>query len=61
MSNRELAMEAISTLPEDAPLEEMARQLEFLAGIKKAEEQAQRREGIPAEDARRLVREWARR
>jgi hypothetical protein len=59
MSNREIVIELLSKLPEDASLAEIAREIEFLAGIRTAREQAHRREGIPAEDARRLVDAWA--
>ena len=55
MSNRELVMDILSKLPEDAPLGDIAREIEFLAGIQTAREQAHRREGIPAEDARNLI------
>jgi hypothetical protein len=59
MSNRELVIDLLSKLPEDAPLEEIAREIEFLAGIQTARQQACRREGIPAEDARKLIDSWA--
>lgn len=59
MSNRDLVIDLLSKLPEDASLGEIAREIEFLAGIQTAREQAQRREGIPAEDARKLVEAWA--
>jgi hypothetical protein len=59
MSNREIVMALLAKLPEDAPLEEIAREIEFLAGIRTAREQARRREGIPAEDARKLIDTWA--
>lgn len=59
MSNREIVIDLLSRLPEDAPLEEIAREIEFLAGVRTAREQAQRREGIPAEDARKLIDAWA--
>lgn len=49
----------MSRLPEDTPFTEIAREIESLAGIKVAREQAGRREGIAAEDARKLVDEWA--
>jgi len=58
MSNREMAIELISKLPENTPLEEIAREIELLAGINKAREQAHRREGIAAESARELVDSW---
>ncbi len=58
MSNRELVLGLLSRLPEDTPLEDIAREIELLAGIRTAREQASRREGIPAEDARKLVDAW---
>ena len=59
MSNREMVIDLVTRLPEDTPLGEIARQVELLAGIKAAREQARRGEGIPAEDARRLIDTWA--
>ena len=58
MSSRETVIALVSRLPEDMPLAEIARKIELLAGLKAAREQARRREGIPAEDARKLVDAW---
>jgi hypothetical protein len=58
VSNREIVIDLLSKLPEDAPLTDIAREIEFLAGVRIAREQAHRREGIPAEDARKLVDAW---
>jgi hypothetical protein len=55
MSNREIVIDLLSKLPEDASLDEIAREIELLAGIKVAREQAAGSEGIPAEDARKLI------
>ena len=57
MSNRDRVLELVSKLPED--MREFAREVELLAGIQTGREQARRREGIPAEDARKLVDVWA--
>ena len=59
MSNREIVIELLAKLPEDASLQEIAREIEFLAGIETARRQARRGEGIPAEDARKLIDTWA--
>lgn len=59
MSNKELVIGLLDRLPEDMPLADIAREIELLAGIRVAREQAQRREGILAEDARELVQTWA--
>lgn len=46
------SLSLLSRLPEDTALEEIAREIALLAGIKIAREQTGRREGIPAERAR---------
>jgi len=55
MSNREMVIELVSKLPENTPLEQIAREIELLAGINRGREQARRNEGISAEDGRKLV------
>jgi predicted transcriptional regulator len=59
MSNRELVIDLINKLPEDTPLTEIAREIEFVAGIREALAQADRGEGTPAEEVKRLVDAWA--
>lgn len=59
MSNRELVIDLVARLPEDMPLPEIAREIEFLAGVREGREQAKRGEGMPVEDARKKVRQWA--
>jgi len=59
MSSRETVIGYVRKLPEEMPLAEIAREIELLAGIQTAREQARRNEGTPAEDARKLVDAWA--
>jgi hypothetical protein len=59
MSSKEMVINLLSRLPEDTTLEDIAYEIELLAGIKVAREQASRGEGISAQDARRLVAAWA--
>ena len=59
MSSRELVIELVNKLPENTPLAEIAKEIEMIAGIRAAREQALRGEGIPAEDAGKLVDSWA--
>jgi hypothetical protein len=58
MSSRELVIDLVNKLPEDAPLADIAREIELLAGIQAAREQARLGKGVPAEDARKLVDSW---
>ena len=59
VSSRETVIEFVSKLPAEMPLAEIAREIELLAGLQTAREQARNREGIPAADARKLVDAWA--
>jgi predicted MarR family transcription regulator len=58
MSSREMVIDLVTKLPEDTSLAEIAREIELLAGIQRAREQARRSEGVPAEEARKLVEAW---
>jgi len=59
MSSREMVMDLVAKLPKDASMAGIAREIELLAGIELAREQARRNEGIPEEEARKLVQAWA--
>lgn len=59
MSNRQLVMELLTRLPENTPLDEIAREIDLLARITTARQQARKREGVSAEEARKLVEAWA--
>jgi hypothetical protein len=58
MSSREMVIDLVTKLPEDTSLAEIAREIELLAGIQRAREQARRGEGVPADEARKLVEAW---
>ena len=58
MSNRELIINVLNKLPEDAPIHEIIRQIEFVAGLKEALEQSEREEGISIEEVRELLEKW---
>jgi len=59
MSNRELVIDLVRKLPEDTSLENIAREIEFVAGVKEAIAQADRGEGMPIEDVEKLIKQWA--
>ena len=59
MSNRELVIDLVNKLPADTPLEDIVREIEFVAGIKQGVSEAKRREGISVEEARDLMKAWA--
>lgn len=58
MSNREIAIDLIQKLPEDASLLDIAREIEFIAGVREGFAQLERGEGVPAEEVRKRVPSW---
>ena len=47
MTQKELVLDAISELPDEASLDDIAERVEFLAAIQKGLDQLDRGEGIP--------------
>jgi hypothetical protein len=58
MSSRETVIEFVRKLPEEMSVAEIAREIELLAGIETAREQARKRQGVSGEEARKLVDAW---
>jgi predicted transcriptional regulator len=58
MTQKELVLDAISELPDEASLDEIARRIEFLAAIQKGIDQLDRGEGIPHEEVKRQLATW---
>ena len=58
MRNRDIAIDLIQKLPENASLHDIARELEFIAGVREGFEQLERGEGVPAEEVRSLIPSW---
>ena len=54
-----MVIDLVSKLPEDTPLEDIAREIELIAGIQVARDEARHGLGVPAQDARKLVETWA--
>jgi hypothetical protein len=58
MSDRELVANLLAKLPEDASLDDIARAIEFVAGIRRAREQVRRGEVVSIEEVRRRMGTW---
>ena len=58
MSNRDIVIDLIQRLPENASLHDIAREIELIAGVRKAREEAARNEGVSPERAKQLVDSW---
>ena len=58
VTNREIVQDLIQRLPENASLHEIAREIDFIAGVREGFEQLERGEGVPAEAVQKMVSSW---
>jgi hypothetical protein len=58
MSNKELVSDLLARLPDDVSLQQIARELEFIAGVREGLAQLDRGEGIAIEEVDRLIESW---
>ena len=58
MSTKELAMETIRDLPEDASWQEIEERIRFLAAIERGRAEVRRGEVVPHEEVRDLLQTW---
>ena len=58
MTAKAEVLEIVQKLPETASYDEIAQRIELLAGIREAQEEIKRGEGIPLEDVLREIPSW---
>lgn len=58
MTQKELVLDAISELPDDASLDEIAERVDFLAAIQKGFDQLDQGEEISHEELKRQLATW---
>jgi len=58
MTQKELVLDAISELPNEVSLDEIAERIEFMAAVQKGLDQLDRGEGIPHEEVKRQLAAW---
>lgn len=58
MSNKELVVDLMQRLPDNSSLLEIAREIEFVAGVREGFAQLDRDEGVPLEDVERQLPSW---
>jgi predicted transcriptional regulator len=59
MSSKEIAIEVIRKLPDEASLTDIARELEFVAGIREGVAQLDRGEYLTAQQILKRIPAWA--
>ena len=58
MSNKEIVTDLIGRLPEDATLLDIAKEIEFVAGVREGFAQLDRGEGVPLEEVEKQLPSW---
>jgi predicted transcriptional regulator len=59
MSSKEMVLELVRNLPDDASMLEIAREIEFVAGIREAMNEFDRGESITADELLAEIPKWA--
>ena len=58
MSNKEIVEDLLQRLPENTSFQNIAREIEFIAGVREGLAELDRAEGIPIEDFERELPSW---
>jgi predicted transcriptional regulator len=58
MSNKELVADLLTRLPDDVSLQQIAREVEFVAGVREGLAQLDRGEGVAIEQVEKLIASW---
>jgi predicted transcriptional regulator len=58
MSNKDLVSDLLSRLPDDVSLQQIAREVEFVAGVREGLAQLDRGEGTEVEEVEKLIESW---
>jgi predicted transcriptional regulator len=59
MSTHEAVQTILKQLPPDVSLHEVAREIEFIAGVREGFAQLDRGEGMPSEEVEKRIPQWA--
>lgn len=58
MSDKQLALDSIERLPDDASLDTIAERMEFLAAVRKGLDQIERGQTVPHDEVKRQLATW---
>ena len=58
MSNKEVVAHLLTRLPENVSLEQIAREIEFIAGVREGLDQLGRNEGVPVSRVEEMTASW---
>jgi hypothetical protein len=58
MSNKQIVADLIEKLPDDTSLTDIAREIEFIAGVREGFAQLDRGEGLPLDEVEKQLPSW---
>ena len=58
MTEKEIVIETIRSLPDNCSLDDIAERIEFMAAVRKGLDQLDRGEGIPHEEVKKQLASW---
>ena len=58
MSDKEIALDVLKRMPQQASLAQIARELEFVAAVREGFEELDRGEGVPIEEVEKQLPSW---
>jgi predicted transcriptional regulator len=58
MSNKEVVAHLLTRLPDDVSLQGIAREIEFIAGVREGLDQLDRGEGVPVAEVEKMIASW---
>ena len=58
MTEKEIVLATIQSLPDDCSIEEIAERIEFMAAVRKGLDQLDRGESIPHEEVKKQLASW---
>ena len=58
MSNKQLVSNLLQRLPDDVSLQDIAKEIEFVSGVREGLDQLDRGEGVPLAEVEKMIASW---
>ena len=58
MSNKQLVTNLLDRLPDDVSLRDIAKEIEFISGVREGLDQLDRGDGVPLDDVEKMIASW---
>jgi predicted transcriptional regulator len=58
VSNKQLVSNLLGRLPDDVSLRDIAKEIEFISGVREGLDQLDRGDEVPVEDVEKMIASW---